>query len=68
MPVSFVEHLNKALCVQAILQYPNTEISYTLFTDAGHFVDSGVIIHVVDNPDDLRPIVYTLGLFSDKQQ
>ena len=34
------EHLNKALCKESILQYPNMKKPYTLFTDASHYAYS----------------------------
>ena len=67
MPGSF-EHLKKALCKEPILQYPNIGKPYTLFTDASHIAYSGVLIQEVESPEDLRPIAYTSGLFSDMQQ
>ena len=41
---------------------------YTLSTDACHYVYSEVLTHAVESPDDLRPIAYTSGSFSDIQQ
>ena len=54
--------------MKPILQYPNAQKPYTLFTNTGHYAYPGVLIQAVDGPDDLRPIAYTLGLFSDMQQ
>ena len=65
---STFEHLHKALCVKPIIQYPNTEKVYTLFTETSHYAYSGVLTEAVDGPDDLRPITYTSDSFSDKQQ
>ena len=44
------------------------EKSYTLFTDASHYVYSGVLTQAVENSDDLCPIAYTSGSFPDMQQ
>ena len=49
-------------------QYPNTEKPYSLFTDTSHYAYSGVLNEVANSPEDLRPIVYTSGSFSDTQQ
>ena len=62
------EHLMQALCKEPILQYPNTEKTYTLFTDASHYTHSGVLTQAVESPEDLRPIAYTSGSFLETQQ
>ena len=46
MPGSF-EHLKKELCKEPILQYPNTEKPYTLFTDASDYAYSRVLTQAV---------------------
>ena len=58
----------KKLCVKPILQYPNIEKPYTLFTDASYYTYSRVLTQAVDGSDDLRPIVYTSGSFTSMQQ
>ena len=63
-----VKHLKKVLCKKPILQYPNREKSYTLFTDISHYAYSGVLTQAVDSPEDLRPTAHTSGSFSDMQQ
>ena len=50
--------------MKPILQYPNTQKSDSLFTGTGHYVYSEVLTQVVDGPDDLRSIAYTLGSFT----
>ena len=62
------EHLTKMLCKESIFQCPNMEKPYNLFTDTSHYVYSGVLTQAAESPDDLRPIPYTSGSFSDKQQ
>ena len=47
---------------------PTPQKPYTLFTDASYYAYSGVLTQTYDNPDDLRPIAYTSGSFSDIQQ
>ena len=54
--------------MKPILQYPNTQKPYILFSDTSHYAYSGVLIQAVDCPDDLRPIVYTSGPSSNMQQ
>ena len=65
---SAFEHLKKALCTRPILQYPSTQKPYIPFTDANNYAHSGILTQAVNDPDDLRPITYTLGSFSDMQQ
>ena len=57
-----------AICKKSIIQYPNIHKPYTLFTDASNYSYSGILTQKVDGPDDLRPIAYTSGSFSDTQQ
>ena len=44
------------------------EKPYALFTDTSHFAYSGVLTQAVESPDDLRPIAFTFGSFSEMQQ
>ena len=62
------EHLKQALCKEPILPYPSIGKPYTLFTDASHYAYLGVLIKAVESPEDLRPIAFTLGSFSEPQQ
>ena len=57
-----------ALCKKAILQHPNINKPYTVFTDTSNYAFSAVHTQAVDGPSDLRPIAYTSGSFSDMQQ
>ena len=62
------DHLKQALCKEPILQYPSTEKLYTLFTDASHYAYSCILTQAVDSPEDLRPVAFTSGSFSEMQQ
>ena len=44
------------------------EMLYALFMAISHYVYSGVLTQVFESAYDLRPITYTSGSFSDKQQ
>ena len=59
------KHLKQALYKELILQYPSMEKSYMLFTDATHYSYSGVPTQAVESPEDLRPVAFTLGSFSE---
>ena len=65
---SAFDNLKNALYKKPILQYPNTDKLYTLFIDASNCVYASVLTHIVNSPDDLRPISYTSGSFSDTQK
>ena len=54
--------------MKPILQYPNTQEPYTLFTDTSCYAYSGVLTQAVDGPDYMMSIVYTSGSFSNIQQ
>ena len=58
----------KGLCKEPMFQYPNTDKPYTLFTGASHYAYSGNLTQAVESPDDLGPISYTSGSFSDIPQ
>ena len=62
------EYLKNALCKEPFPQYPNMDKPYTLLTDASHYAYSRVLTKAVESPDDLRPIAYTSGIFSNMQQ
>ena len=62
------ENLKKVLCKEAILQHPNMEKPYTLFTDTSHYTYSGFLTQVVESPDDLKCKAYTSDSFSVMQQ
>ena len=49
------DYLEKELCKETILQYPNRKKLSTLFPDASHYAYSGVLTQAVDSPEDLRP-------------
>ena len=61
------EHHEKVLCRETILQCPHMEKLYTLFTDTSHYTYSGILTQAVESPEDLRPIAYATGTFSDTQ-
>ena len=56
---SAFQHLKDALCKKPILQFPDKNKQYTLFTDASNYPYSGILTQAVDGQDDLRPIAYT---------
>ena len=62
------DHLKSALCRKPILQYPNTNKPYTMLTDASSYAFYSLITEEVDDLNDLRPIAYTSGSFSDMHQ
>ena len=65
---SAFKHLKNAFCTESILHYPSIYKPYTLFTDASNYAHSGILTQAVYGLDDLRPMAYTSGTFSDSQQ
>ena len=59
------KHIKQALCEEPILKYPSTDRLYMLFTDVSHYAYSGVLTQAVKSPEDLRPVAFILGLFSE---
>ena len=55
------------LCKKPILNTP-TQTGHTLFTDESNYAFSSIHTQAVSDPDDLRPIAYTSGSFSNMQQ
>ena len=64
------KHLKQALCREPIPQCPCTEnhTLYTFFTDLSHYAYSSILTQAVDRPEDLKPVAFTPGLFSEMQQ
>ena len=60
-----LDYLKQALCKEPILQYPSMENPYTLFTDTSNYAYFGILTQEIDSPEDLNPIAFTLGSFSE---
>ena len=58
-------HLTKKDVESPILQYPNPETSYTLYTDASKYAYAGVLTQTIENTD--HPITYVSALFRGSQ-
>ena len=61
------KHFKQALCKKSILPYPSMKKCTHCFL-THHYAYSGVITHAVESPEDLRPVAFTLGSFSEMQQ
>ena len=59
------KNLKQAFFEEPILQNPFMEKPYILFTGASHYAYSGVLTQVVEIPEDLRPIAFTLSVFTE---
>ena len=57
--------LKKFLQESPILQYPDPEASYTLYTDTSKYAYTGVLTQSIDSTD--HPITYVSGLFRGSQ-
>ena len=63
------ETLKDELCKMPMLQYPNPNKPYKLFTDASKYSYSGILHQENEGePDTLMPIVYFSGNFGRTQE
>ena len=61
--------LIEELCVVPMLQYPDPNKPFELFTDASHYCYSGILHQVrKEDPEKLIPITYFSGCFNPIQQ
>ena len=56
-----------SFCREPILQYPCIEKPY-IFSPMPVYAYSGILTQAVDSPENLRPVTFTSGLFSEIQQ
>ena len=59
-----LECLKEIFCNKPLLQFPDTNIPYVLYTDASNNTYSGVLCQPVDNDQDIRPVAYLSGTFT----
>ena len=61
--------LIKELCMAPMLQYPDPNKPFELFTDASHYCYSGILHQArKEDPEQLIPIAYFSGCFNPAQQ
>ena len=59
-----LDYLKEFLCRKPILQFPDPNKDYILYTDASNNVYSSVLCQPQDNKNDIRPVVYFSETFT----
>ena len=59
-----LEYLKEIFCNKPLLQFPDPNKSYVLYTDASNNVYSGILCQPVGNNQDIRPVGYFSGTFT----
>ena len=59
-----LEYLKEIFCNKPLLQFPDPNKPYILYTDASNNVYSGVLYQPVDNDQVIRPVAYFSGTFT----
>ena len=63
MPTS-IRIFKKIFYNKPLLQFPDPNKPYILYTDASNNVFSGVLCQPVDNDQDIRPVAHLSGTFT----
>ena len=58
-----LEYLKEIFCNKPLLQFPDPNKPYILYTDASNNAYSSILCQPVDNDQDIRPAVYFSGTF-----
>ena len=59
-----LEYLKEIFCNKQLLQFPDPNKPYVLYTDASNNVYSGILCQLVDNNQDIRQVAYFSGTFA----
>ena len=59
-----LEYLKEIFCNKLLLQFPDPNKLYILYTDASNNVYSGILCQLVDNNQGIRPVAYFSGTFT----
>ena len=59
-----LDYLKEIFCNKPLLQFPDPNKPYILYTDASNNVYSGILCHPVDSDQDIRPVAYFSGTFT----
>ena len=59
-----LDYLKEAFCNKPILQFPDPNKPYILYTDAYNNAYSGVLCQSITNDQDIRPVAYFSGTFT----
>ena len=59
-----MDYLKEIFCSKPILQFPDPNKNYVLYTDASNNAYSSVLCQPQDNENDIRPVAYFSGTFT----
>ena len=59
-----MEYIKEIFCNKLLLQFPDPNKQYVLYTDASNNVYSGILCQPVDSDQDIRPVAYFSGTFT----
>ena len=59
-----LDYLKKIFCNKPLLQFPDPNKPYILYTDTSNYVYSGILYQPVDSNQDIRPVAYFSGTFT----
>ena len=59
-----LDYLKEILCNKLLLQFPDPNKPYILFTDASNNAYSGVLCQPINSDQDIRPVAYFSGTFT----
>ena len=58
---STLDYLKEIFCNKPLLQFPDLNKPYILYTDTSNNVYSGILCQPIDNKQDIRPVAYFSG-------
>ena len=59
-----LDYLKEIFCNKPLLQLPDPNKPYILYTDASHNTYSGILCQPIDSKQDIRPVAYFSGTFT----
>ena len=59
-----LDYLKEIFCNKPILQFPNPNKNYVLYTDTSNNAYSGVLCQPQDNDNDIKPVANFSGTFT----
>ena len=68
MPTGIRILKKEIFCNKPLLQFPDPNKSYILYSDASNNAYSGVLCQPVNNDQDIRPVAYFSGTFTAQNQ
>ena len=63
-----LEYLKEIFGNKQLLQFPDPNKPYVLYTDASNNPYSGILCQLVDNDQDIRPVAYFSGTFTAQKR